>query len=215
MRRAQEASNASDNTTQVNAPPAVTASDASQSTSTAIVDQVLSQLTLGDVAFNSPTVINIEETVSIRVALSPNQGRAAVSERITEPGTVMAESLQISNMMEARLTGEGFKIVAVTAERQAVSSGITEWIWDITPVAEGKQQLTLTMDALITVNGALVPKTLRTFRKPIEVEVTTVQRAGALLGEHGKWAWSTLLLPLWAWLSRRKKAKKASVTESK
>ena len=174
-------------------------------TSTTAVDQILSQLVLGDVAFNAPEKINIEDTVSIRVALSPDQGAAAVSARIEEPGKRIAETLQVSNLMQARLTGEGFKIVAVTPEKQAVSSGITEWLWDVTPLKEGKHQLTLSMDALITVNGEVVPKTLRTYRKPIEVEVTTAQVAGNLLSEHGKWAWSTLLLPLFAWFAKKRK----------
>ena len=174
-------------------------------TSTTAVDQILSQLVLGDVAFNAPEKINIEDTVSIRVALSPDQGAAAVSARIEEPGKRIAETLQVSNLMQARLTGEGFKIVAVTPEKQAVSSGITEWLWDVTPLEEGKHQLTLSMDALITVNGEVVPKTLRTYRKPIEVEVTTSQVAGNLLSEHGKWAWSTLLLPLFAWFAKKRK----------
>lgn len=174
-------------------------------TSTTAVDQILSQLVLGDVAFNAPEKINIEDTVSIRVALSPDQGAAAVSARIEEPGKRIAETLQVSNLMQARLTGEGFKIVAVTPEKQAVSSGITEWLWDVTPLEEGKHQLTLSMDALITVNGEVVPKTLRTYRKPIEVEVTTAQVAGNLLSEHGKWAWSTLLLPLFAWFAKKRK----------
>ena len=174
-------------------------------TSTATVDEILSQLVLGDVAFNAPEKINIEDTVSIRVALSPDQGAAAVGARIEEPGRIISETLQVSNLMQARLTGEGFKIVAVTPEKQAVSSGITEWLWDVTPLKEGKHQLTLSMDALITVNGEVVPKTLRTYRKPIEVEVTATQVAGNFLSEHGKWAWSTLLLPLFAWVAKKRK----------
>ena len=190
----------------VTAAPVLPVSETSTpDTSTTAVDQILSQLVLGDVAFNAPEKINIEDTVSIRVALSPDQGAAAVSARIEEPGKRIAETLQVSNLMQARLTGEGFKIVAVTPEKQAVSSGITEWLWDVTPLEEGKHQLTLSMDALITVNGEVVPKTLRTYRKPIEVEVTTAQVAGNLLSEHGKWAWSTLLLPLFAWFAKKRK----------
>ena len=176
-------------------------------TSTSAVDQALAQLKLGNVAFNSPARINIEDTVSIKVELSPNQSQAALLARVDEPGAKLSESLQVSNLMEARLSGEGFKIVAVTPERQAVSSGITEWIWDVTPETEGRRQLTLSIDALITVNGELVPRTLRTFRKPIEVEVSSGQRIGGFLGEHGKWAWTTLLVPLFGWVAKKRQAK--------
>ena len=175
------------------------------STSTETVDEVLSQLVLGNVAFNSPEKINIEDTVSIKVVLSPNEAEAVLLDRVDEPGTKVSESLQVSNLMEARLSGEGFKIVAVTKERQAISSGVTEWIWDVTPLAEGKRQLTLTIDALITINGEVVPKTLRTFRKPIEVEVTNTQKVSGMLNEHGKWLWSTLLVPIFGWVFKKRK----------
>lgn len=176
-------------------------------TSTETVDEVLSQLVLGNVAFNSPEKINIEDTVSIKVVLSPNEAEAVLLDRIDEPGSKVSESLQVSNLMEARLSGEGFKIVAVTKERQAVSSGVTEWIWDVTPLSEGKRQLTLTIDALITINGEVVPKTLRTFRKPIEVEITKTQKVSGMLNEHGKWLWSTLLVPIFGWALKKRKDK--------
>jgi len=176
-------------------------------TSTKNVDDALSQLALGNVAFNSPGKINIEDTVSIKVVLSPNETRAALMNRVDEPGEKIGESLQVSNLMEARLYGEGFKIVAVTPERQAISSGVTEWIWDVTPQSAGKRQLSLTIDALISVNGEVVPKTLRTFRKPIEVEVTHGQKLGNFFSEHGKWVWTTLLVPLFGWVMAKRKVK--------
>ena len=175
------------------------------STSTETVDEVLSQLVLGRVAFNSPEKINIEDTVSIKVVLSPNEAETVLLDRVDEPGTKVSESLQVSNLMEARLSGEGFKIVAVTKERQAISSGVTEWIWDVTPLKEGRRQLTLTIDALITINGEVVPKTLRTFRKPIEVEITKTQKVNGILNEHGKWLWSTLLVPIFGWAFKKRK----------
>lgn len=167
----------------------------------------MSQLTLGNVAFNTPATINIEETVSIHVALSPSENAAALKDRVEGPGEKVSHALQVANNMEARLSGEGFKIVPVTSERQAVSSGVTEWIWDVTPLTAGKHQLTLTIDALINVNGETVPKTLRTFRKPIEVEVTTVQRVGGVINEHGKWLWTTLLVPIFGWVAKRRRDK--------
>lgn len=185
---------------------------AATDTDTEVVDEILSQLTLGKVAFNTPRFINIEETVSIHVALSPSEGEAVLLERVEGPGEKVASDLQVGNNMEARLSGEGFKIVPVTRERQAVASGVTEWIWDVTPLRAGKHQLTLTIDALISVNGQTIPKTLRTFRKPIEVDVTVGQRLGGWLSEHGKWAWTTLLLPLFGWVAKKRKAKAAGGT---
>ena len=183
-------------------------------TGTRVVDEILSQLKLGNVAFNTPSTINIQETVSIHVALSPSETAAVLEDRVEGPGEKVSQALQVSNNLEARLSGEGFRIVPVTSERQAVSSGITEWIWDVTPLTAGRHQLTLTIDALINVNGQTVPKTLRTFRKPIEVEVTATQRVGSVLSEHGKWLWTTLLLPVFGWMAKRRKLRKLAAARS-
>ncbi|NDK40199.1 hypothetical protein DT603_15275 [Pseudoxanthomonas gei] len=180
------------------------------STATQIVDAILSQLKLGNVAFNAPTTINIEDTVSIHVTLSPSETAAVLEARVEGPGEKVSLPLQVSNNMEARLSGEGFRIVPVTSERQAVSSGVTDWIWDVTPLNAGRHTLTLTIDALIDVNGETVPRTLRTFRKPIQVEVTTTQRVSGLLSEHGKWLWTTLLVPIFGWMARKRSARNKS-----
>lgn len=182
-------------------------------TDTQVVDAIMAQMTLGTVAFNTPATINIQETVSIHVALSPTESAAALEERVEGPGQKVSAALQVANNMEARLTGEGFKIVPVTSERQAVSSGVTEWIWDVTPLTAGKHQLSLTIDALINVNGETVPKTLRTFRKPIEVEVTAIQHVSGVINDHGKWLWTTLLVPIVAWGARKRRARKKSAAQ--
>jgi hypothetical protein len=91
-----------------------------------------------------------------------------------------------------------------------VGSGITTWEWEVTPEEEGRHRLTLSLDAFVRMDGQSVAKTLRTFDHPIDVQVTATQRIGGWAKEHGKWAWSTLLVPLWAWWSKRKKAKTES-----
>ncbi|MEO8365021.1 MAG: hypothetical protein ABI538_02320 [Pseudoxanthomonas sp.] len=184
----------------------------STDTGTNVVDGIMAQLKLGNVAFNTPASINIEETVSIHVALSPSEAVEALEARVQGPGQKVSHALQVANNMEARLSGEGFRIVPVTSERQAVSSGVTEWIWDVTPLTVGKHQLTLTIDALINVNGETVPKTLRTFRKPIEVEVTATQRVSGVVSEHGKWLWTTLLVPVFGWMARKRSARGKAAT---
>ena len=187
-------------TTAADAPP-----DASTASSTAVVDRLLAQLQPGHVAFNAPRAINVEDTVLVQLVVSPAAGRAELRERIEGPGRVVDEAVQVANTMQARLTGEGFRITAQTPERQLVSSGVTEWAWEITPLSPGRHTLTLALDALVPLDGSLVPRTLRTFRKPIEVEVTAGQRVGSLLEQHGKWIWTTLLVPVFGWAAKRRR----------
>ncbi|MGY4517379.1 hypothetical protein ACVWWW_002947 [Lysobacter sp. HA18] len=191
-------------------PDDVTTSAAS---STAIVDRLLAQLQPGHVAFNAPQAVNIEQTVLVQLVVSPDANEATLRERIEGPGKVTSESVQVANMMQARLTGEGFRIVAQTPERQLVSSGVTEWAWEITPQAPGHHTLNLSLDALVSLDGQTVPRTLRTFRKPIDVDVTTRQRVTSFLDANGKWVWTTLLVPAFGWFAKKRKDAKAAKDE--
>lgn len=196
--------------------PPVTVDPGTNAASDAVraVDDVLAQLDLGNVAFNAPGRVNLTETVTVMLALSPDRAREEVAARITGPGEQVVQSVQVSHLMEARLSGEGFRIVAVTPARQAVGTGITEWAWDITPEAEGRRTLTIALDALIKIDGETVPRSLRTFRHPIDVDVTTGQRLGGWLREHGKWAWGALLLPAFGWWTKRRRDAKAAAGDS-
>jgi hypothetical protein len=171
------------------------------------VDALLDRLRVGNIAFNAPQTINISETIRVRALVSPDAAAATLQAQVAAPGEQVVAPLKISKLMEARLTGDGFRIVPITAAQQAVGSGVTTWEWEVTPETAGRHRLTLTVDAFVRMDGQSVAKTLRTFDHPIEVQVTAGQRIGGWLEEHGKWAWSTLLVPLWAWWSRRRKAK--------
>jgi hypothetical protein len=177
-------------------------------TSTRLVDRLLAQLQPGRVAFNAPQAINVEDTVLVQLVVSPDATRNELRERVEGPGRVVDEAVQVANTMQARLTGEGFRITAQTPERQLVSSGVTEWAWEITPLSPGRHTLTLALDALVPLDGNVVPRTLRTFRKPIEVDVTAGQRVTSFVGEHGKWIWTTLLVPVLGWAAKHRKDRK-------
>ncbi|GAB3092924.1 hypothetical protein [Lysobacter terrae] len=174
------------------------------------VDALLARLRVGNIAFNAPQTINISDTVRVRALVSPDESTATLQAQIGAPGEKVVAPLKISKLMEARLSGEGFHIVPISSARQAVGSGITTWEWEVTPEQEGHHRLTLSLDAFVRMDGQSVAKTLRTFDHPIDVQVTATQRIGGWATEHGKWAWSTLLVPLWAWWTKRKKAKPES-----
>lgn len=176
------------------------------------VDVLLERLRVGNIAFNAPKTVNIEQTVRVRALVSPDEGVATLQARLGDdaPGEQVVAEVKVSKVMEARLTGEGFAIVPITQARQAVGSGVTTWEWDVTPQEEGRHRLTLSLDAFVRVDGESVAKTLRTFNHSIDVEVSTGQRIGGWVEEHGKWAWSTLLVPLFAWWTKKKKGKTES-----
>lgn len=175
-------------------------------------DALLARLRWGHVAFNAPQTINIKDTIKVRALVSPDESANAMKVQIDAPGEQVVESVQVSKFMEARLTGVGFTIVPISQAQQVVGSGITTWEWEVTPEKEGRHRLNLSLDAFVRMDGQNVART-RTFNRDIDVDVTVSQRIGGWVDQHGKWAWSTLLVPLWAWWNnKRKKAKPGSET---
>ena len=109
--------------------------------------------------------------------------------------------------MEARLTGQGFKITAVTPERQAVSgSEVTMWKWDVEPIEAGRQRLHLTLSATLDVRGTSSDRTVRTFERTLAIDVSLSDRMSKFVGDNWQWLWTAILLPVGAWyVNRRKK----------
>jgi hypothetical protein len=110
--------------------------------------------------------------------------------------------------MEARLTGQNFAITAISPEVQATSRNeITSWSWEVKPKTKSKQYLHLTLTALIRINGNSTPRTLHTFSKAVNAEVTQAQQLESLAGQNWQWLWATLLVPIagWVWKSKANK----------
>lgn len=177
------------------------------------VDRALEKMRFGNIAFNLPAAMNLRDTASIQLLLSLVTPTEELKKMIEAEGLKEGGRIQVSNRMEARLSGSNFSITAVTPEVQAVSHNVTtEWKWDIKPVSEGKQHLHLTLSALINVDGASTPRAIRVFDKTIEVEVTWRQKISLFIENNWQWLWAVVLVPLAGWLWKRRKASPSNGT---
>lgn len=177
------------------------------STAPGTVDRILEKMPFGNIAFNTPTAMNLRDTVSIQLMLSLDASVEELKKMIGGQGGKEGGYIQIADRMEARLSGSNFTITAVTPEIQAVSRQMTtEWKWDIKPVNAGRQYLHLTLSALINVDGSATPRAIRTFDKTIEVEVSWRQKASMFFENNWQWIWAIFLAPLagWLWKSRKR-----------
>ncbi|MCX7011184.1 MAG: hypothetical protein NTW86_01220 [Candidatus Sumerlaeota bacterium] len=164
------------------------------------VDGLLKTLDWGNIAFNAPESMVRNKPGMIHLLLSLNQSIDDLARQIEAEGSKQGARIQVSNRMEARLTGTSFQIAAVNPETQAVTADApTEWKWEVRPIASGKQMLHLTLTALLTLDGQPAPRTIRTFDKAIEVNVTLGQRASDLLSSQWEWLWMVLIAPMAAW----------------
>jgi hypothetical protein len=173
------------------------------------VDQILEKLTFGNVAFNAPKTMNLRETAVIQLMLGLETPIDDLKQMIEAAGEKEGARIQVSDRMEARLSGPNFAITAITPEVQAVSrNNITEWKWEVKPASNGRQNLHLTLSALLNVDGESTPRVIRTFDQVIQVEVRWSQRVGVFFENNWQWLWAAILVPIAGWLWRRKKKKR-------
>jgi hypothetical protein len=167
------------------------------------IDRYLDQLDLGNLAFNAPERMLMGETTEMRLLLSPTLDIDELQRKLQDlPGVLQGEQVRVAPRMEAVLSGQNFRITAITPALQAVSrSEPTEWRWEVSPTTPGAHRLHLALNARVTDTA----RTLRTFDRTILVNVTAGQRVASFVGNNWKWLWTTALVPLGGWLWQRRR----------
>jgi Divergent InlB B-repeat domain len=169
------------------------------------IDRVIQRLPWANIAFNAPTTLTLGESVVVELLLSAEQPIGRLEKEITALGKRKGARIRASDRMEARLTGLGFEIEAVTPETQGVAGeGVTQWKWEVKPTETGAQRLHLTLSAIIQVRGNDSPRTVRTFEQTLVVDVTWRARLSKFVGDNWQWLWTAILIPIVGWaLGRR------------
>jgi len=159
--------------------------------------------------------MNLRDAAVIQLVLGLETPIDDLKQMIEAPGEKEGARIQVSDRMEARLSGPDFAITAITPEIQAVSrSNITEWKWEVKPSSSGRRYLHLTLSVLLSVDGVSTPRAFHTFDKMIEVEVRWHQRVGSFFQTNWQWLWAVILAPIAGWLWKRKKASKPEVRQT-
>jgi hypothetical protein len=161
------------------------------------IDRALAAMPLATAAFNAPEELRLGDSVEIHLLLSVSKPISDLKAELTEIGEREGAQVRVAPVMEARLTGDGFRITAQRPERQVVGRTIDpEWIWDVEGTEGGSQQLHLTLTALITVEGERTPRPVRTFDEEIEIRVTLRQKVTGFIGDNWQWLWAVIVAPL-------------------
>jgi hypothetical protein len=174
------------------------------------IDRALAALAPASVVFASPKELRVGESAVIQMLLSLKKPVDELQAELTEIGETEGARVRVSSLVEARLTGSGFTIEALTSERQPVSPGSdAEWRWEIEGAEGGRHRLHLTVSALISVRGERTVRAIRTLDRTIDIHVTWGQRISGFIGGNWQWIWAAILVPLagvlWgAWRRRRR-----------
>jgi glycerol-3-phosphate acyltransferase PlsY len=141
-----------------------------------------SSLRSGQIAFNVPQEMRVEETELVEVRISDNLQRDLKAELSGKPETA---KIEVGSFMKARLDGTNFTIKPLSEENQALLEGrVAEWRWSVTPTEQGEQKLFLTVYARIKIpNQPEELVDLITFQRSIKVAVNP----GHWLEQNWKW----------------------------
>jgi hypothetical protein len=174
------------------------------------VDRKLANLPLGNIAFNTPDSIPFGSTATIELLASLKEAEDELRQSVHGLGPVESAHIKISDQMEAKVTGLGFRIEAITPERQAVShTQETRWSWQIEPTKSDTLELNLTLSALIKVDGESSARAIRTFEKKILVKVPFTQRVATAMNNNIELITTVVLIPVaggtWRYVRKRKR----------
>jgi len=177
------------------------------------IDEVLASFPVGNMAFNVPESIEIGQTFTVRLILSPKKSiteiQSELDRSLQTKQSIESAQVRLSSQMEARMTGENFDIVAVTPETLAISgSEDTQWTWDVTAKQGGPQQLHLTVSAILYINGETTPRVVSEFDRKVTVNVGFGHRVASFMGGNWQWLWATLVVPAVGWWWKRSRGKK-------
>lgn len=173
------------------------------------VDRILSTLEEAKAAFDTPSAMRWGETRTMTLLLSPAAAAESLAQRLDDPAESDTARVRVGHRMRATLSGAGFNVEPITPELQAVSySDITEWKWDVEPTRTGRQALHLSLSALIDVGDETMSRSIRTFSRDIEVDVTMRQLVATFVSENWQWLWAAILVPIASWAWARVRARK-------
>ena len=180
------------------------------------VDNELAKLEWQQMAYTAPNHMELGSTATVKVVIGGNKTFDELVSLLENAGKIEGLMVQVSDKMEAQLTGRGFEIITNTPEIQLVSTlQTTNWQWIVKAKDLGNQKLYLSLNALLTVNNQLTKKSINTFQREIIVQVTSVGGIWAFIERY--WTYFALLLTavliplfvhLWKKVDKDTKAKK-------
>lgn len=180
---------------------ATTETKQSQST-----DKVISQLHSASMAFSAPEKANIKDDITVHLLIDPSKDLKDLETILNGTGKVNSAKVKISKVVIATLSAPDFTIEKVTPEEQAVAeTAPTEWIWTLTPKSTGKNEVKMSITAIVTIDGKEHKYHIKTYEKTIIIQVTPQQVVSDWFSKYWQWLFSTLILPLGLYFYKRHK----------
>lgn len=168
------------------------------------IDDILSDLPFGNIAFNAPSTLNLGDASIVELLLSSESTVNELKQRLISVGQKEGYRIRIANDMQASLWGRGFQCKPIMPEEQVVSpSNATHWKWDVQAIKGGKQTLHLTISVNIYINQHATHYAIKTFEHNIDVQVTLRMQFASFISSYWLWIITVLLIPAIPWIIKQ------------
>jgi hypothetical protein len=181
------------------------------------IDRALASLPMGNIAFDVPRMMQVDEGYSVHVGVSGSRSVTELEQELqqrlqAQDPYLEGAQIKIAPEMQAVLQGNGFHISALMPEIQPVGmKSETQWQWEVTPNRGGNLTLHLTLNALLKINGQSTQSAIRTFDRTIAVQVTWKRRTGDFFRDNYKWIWTVAVIPFATWLRQKRRRKESKI----
>lgn len=180
------------------------------------VDQLIENASQGNIAYNTPSSMALDETQTIQLLVSPSLSVEELEKQVqatSASSQVEGAQIKISPRMRAELEvgdPDSFVIQPLHENPEQLVSNVepTEWKWLIQAKKEGRHVLTLTVYRLVEYQGKEYWRA-KSYQKDIHVNVTL-----PALVRRFDWKWliglafPAVLVPLfWRWVDQRGKTR--------
>jgi hypothetical protein len=150
----------------------------------------------------APQVLHLGDSADARLTITPSLSSGALVERRSPDDA----GFRANPRMRADLTAVGASVDVLGSDALDVSTdGDTEWRWLVTPNWEGEIPITVTLFALVMLQGQETPYELRAFDAMLNVTIAPSRRVTLFLAANWVWLWLLAVPPVAAWWFSRKK----------
>ena len=174
----------------------------------------------GLIAYSVPNEMQVGREYLVKVRISKQNNRTVllvgdreipISDNLEE---VKVESITVSPVMSASLLSSKkyFEITPLSTDIQNIDKeGYTEWVWNVSPLQSGENNLKLNVKIRIKEDGNDYYKDITIFERKIKVKSNIGFSIKDFIFKNWEWFMGVIFIPLfqWLWLLwKRKKEEK-------
>lgn len=169
---------------------------------------------VGRMAYTVPDTMKVGRVYDVTLRITKEKNELIIIKGMDTVNTKMViDDIRVSSVMTAQLIDiqGGFEIKELSTPEQNVEDfGFTEWRWSVKPVKSGTVPMRLIIKVRIFSENGDYLKDIPVFEKNITVETNVKYNVSNFFSESWQWFMSTLLIPIFVFLYKKRKEKKES-----